>query len=107
MQVSYFMTLILFTVFAGKTCIAVSLLPQDFNANFSGDPFTGDTPHDMFMRQVLHRNSASCGTVHNSTAQRAAGVTDLKLPALPAEPIFKRFHKENDDKRGKKYAFGT
>ena len=78
-QLSYRMTLILFTVFAGKTSSAVSLLQQDFYANFSGDPFTGDTPHDMFMRQFLHRNGASCGTVHNRTAQRAAGVIDLKL----------------------------
>jgi len=50
-QLSYHMTLILFTVFAGKTCSAVSLLPQDFYANFSGDPFTGDARHDMFMRK--------------------------------------------------------
>jgi hypothetical protein len=68
---SYRMTLILFTVFAGKSCSAVNLLPQDFYANFSGDPITGDAPHDMFMRQVLHHNGASCGTVHNRTAQRA------------------------------------
>ena len=78
-QSSYRMTLILFTVFAGKTCSAMSLLPQDFYANFSGDPFTGDAPHDMFMRQVLHCNGALCGTVHNRTAQRAAVVIDLKL----------------------------
>ena len=79
LALSFRMTLILFTVFAGKTCSAVSLLPQDFNANFSRDPFTGDAPHDMFMRQVLHRNGPSCGTVHNRTAQRAEGVIDLKL----------------------------
>ena len=69
-QVSYRMALILFPVFAGNMCNAVSPLPQDFYANFGGDPFTGDTPHDMFMRQVLYRNGASCG---------------LYMPALPKE----------------------
>jgi len=54
-QVSYRMTLILFTVFAGKTCSAVSPLPHDFYANFGGDPFTGDAPHDSFMRSVFFR----------------------------------------------------
>ena len=44
------MTIILFTVFAGKTCSAVSLLPHDFYANFSGDPFTGDAPHDTYVQ---------------------------------------------------------
>ena len=73
------MTLILFTVFAGKTCSAGSPLPEDFYANFGGDPFTGDTPDDIFKRQVLHRNGASCGTVHNRTAQRAPDVINLKL----------------------------
>ena len=73
------MTLILFTVFAGKTCSAVSSLPEDFYTYFGGDPFTGDAPHDRFMRQVLHRNGASCGTVHNRTAQRARDVINLKL----------------------------
>ena len=46
---------------------------------FGGDPFTGDAPHDRFMRQVLHHNGASCGTVHNRTAQRAPDVINLKL----------------------------
>ena len=73
------MTLILFTVFAGKTCSAGSPLPEDFHANFGGDPFTGDTPDDIFKRQVLHRNGASCGTVHNRTGQRAPDVINLKL----------------------------
>jgi len=50
--VSYPMTIVIFKVFAGKTCSAVSPLPQDFYANFGGDPFTGDAPHVMFMRQV-------------------------------------------------------
>ena len=80
-QVPYHMTIILFTVIAGKTCSAVQLspLPEDFYANFGGDPFTGDAPHATFMRKVLHSNNASCGTVHNRTAQRAAVVIDLKL----------------------------
>jgi len=45
-QVSYRMTIILLTVFAGKTCSAVSPLPEDFYANFGGDPITDDSPHD-------------------------------------------------------------
>ena len=70
-QVSYCMTLILFTVFAGKTCSGVSLLPQDFYANFGGDPFTGDAPHDMIICQVLHHNGVPGG---------------LYITALPKEP---------------------
>ena len=62
------MTIVIFTVFAGKTFSAVSPLPEDFYANFGGDPFTSDAPHDMFMRQVLHRNCASSGIVHDRTA---------------------------------------
>jgi len=54
-QVSYGMTLILFPVFAGKTCSAVSPLPEDFYANFGGDPFTGDAPHGRSMRSVFFR----------------------------------------------------
>jgi len=54
-QVFYRMTIILFTVFAGKTCSAVSPLPQDFYANFGGDPFTDHPPHDRFMRSVFFR----------------------------------------------------
>ncbi len=66
-------------MFAGKPCSAVSPLPEDFHANFGGDPFTGDTPDYFFKRQVLHRNGASCGTVHNRTGQRAPDVINLKL----------------------------
>ena len=78
-QVSYRMTLILFTVFVGKTCSAVSPLPHDFYANFGGDPITDDSPHEWIMRQVTYRNGASCGTVHNRTAQRAPDMINLKL----------------------------
>jgi len=67
-RIRYPMTLILFTVFAENTCSTVSPLTQDFYANFGGDPLTGDAPHDMFMRQVLHGNGASCDTVHDRTA---------------------------------------
>ena len=56
-QVSYRMTLILFTVFARKTCSAVSPLPEDFYAYFGGDPFTDDSPHDGFMRSVFSRGN--------------------------------------------------
>jgi len=34
---------------------AVSPLPEDFYANFGGDPFTDDAPHDGFMRSVFSR----------------------------------------------------
>ena len=98
--VSYSMTFLIFKVFAVKTGSAVSPLPPDIYANFGGDSFTGDALHDMFMQQVLHCNGASCGTVHNRTTQRALDVMNLQANALPAEPFFKRFHKENDDKRG-------
>ena len=54
-QVSYRMTIILFTVFTGNTCSAVSPLPYDFYAKFGGDPFTSDAPHDSFMRSVFFR----------------------------------------------------
>ena len=74
------MTIILFTVIAGKTCSAVSPLPEDFYANFSGDPITDDRPHDTFMRQVTYRNGASCGAVMDCTSIRAPGVMNLKLP---------------------------
>jgi len=73
------MTIILFTIFAEKTCSAVSPLPKDFYANFSGDHISHDSPHDSFMRQVANRNGASCGSVPDRTAQRAPDVINLKL----------------------------
>jgi hypothetical protein len=73
------MTLILFPVFARKTCSAVSLIPEDFYANFCVDPFRGGAPHDMFMRQVLHRSDTLCGTIHARTTQTALVVMNLKL----------------------------
>jgi len=73
------MTIVIFTVFAGKTCSVVNPQPKDFYASFGGDPFTSDTPHVMFMRQVLHHNGTWCGTVHARTTQRAAVVLNLKL----------------------------
>ena len=36
-------------------------------------------PHDWIMRQVIYRNGASCSIVPHRTAQRAPGVTNLKL----------------------------
>ena len=65
------MTLILFTVFAGKTCSAGSPLPEDFHANFGGDPFTGDTPE-----------ISSSGKFYTAMALRA----ELYITALPKEP---------------------
>jgi hypothetical protein len=67
-HVSYRMTIILFTVFAGKTCSAVGPIPEDFYANFGGNPITDDRPHDMIMRQVSYRNGFSCGNVPDRTA---------------------------------------
>ena len=61
-------------------CSAASPLPEDFCANFGGDPITNDRPHDWIMRQVIYRYDASCGTVPDRTAKRAAGVSNLKLP---------------------------
>ena len=66
-QVSYPMTLNLFSVCAGNMCSAESPLPEDSCDKFGGDPFTDDRPHELFMRQVLYRNSASCGTVRDRT----------------------------------------
>ena len=61
-------------------CSAVSPLPADFYANFGRDPITNESPHDWIMRQVIYRYDASCGTVPDHTAKRAAGVSNLKLP---------------------------
>ena len=78
------MTLILFTVFAGKTCSAVSPLPLVFYANFGGDPFTDDTPHDSFMWSVffhvLHRNGSSYGLYMTALPEEPRYVMKLKLP---------------------------
>jgi len=65
------MTLILFTVFAGKTCSAVSPLLQDFNANFGSDPFTDDAPHDNFMQSVFSRLEGPYGKFYAAMALRA------------------------------------
>ena len=54
-QVSYRMTIVIFTVFAGKTCSVVSPLLEDFYADFGGDLLTDDAPHDSFMRSVFSR----------------------------------------------------
>ena len=74
------MTIIFFTVFAGKMCSAVSLLQEDFYANFGRDPITDHSPHDRIIWQVIYPNGASCGTVPDRTDQRATGVISLKLP---------------------------
>ena len=67
-QVSYRMTINLFLVLCRTYMQCGEYSAGGFYANFGGDPFTGDAPHDMFMREVLHRNGASCGTVHDRTA---------------------------------------
>ena len=62
--VSYRITLILFTVFAGKTCSAVSPLPEDFYANFDGDPLL-----------MTHRMTTSCGQCFSVWIDRTASFT--------------------------------
>ena len=81
-QVSYSMTLILFTVFARKTCSAVSPLPEDFYVNFGGDPFTGDAPHERSMWSVFFHMGWPYGKFYAATALCAV----LYTPALPKEP---------------------
>ena len=44
------------------------------------DPLTVDGLHEQIMQQVLYRNGALCWNVPDRTAQRAAGVINLKLP---------------------------
>ena len=79
-KVSYCMTIILFTVFTRKTFSAVSPRPKNFYVNFGVDLITDDRPNVTFMRQVYYRNRASSGTVPDRSAQRTAGVINLKLP---------------------------
>ena len=67
-QVSYRMTIILFTVFAGKMCSAVSPLLEDFYSNFGGDPITDESLHVWIIWHVIYCNGASCGTVPDCTA---------------------------------------
>ena len=57
-QVSYRITVSLFTVCTGKRCSAVSPLPEDFYANFDRDPITDDRMHDTFMQQNAYRKGA-------------------------------------------------
>ena len=73
------MPMILSTVFARKVCSAVSPLLEDFYANFGRAPLTDDSLYEWIMRQVIYRNGASWETVPYRTAQRAPGVTNLKL----------------------------
>ena len=47
--VSYRMIIVIFKLFAGKMCNVVSPLPQDFYANFGGDPLL-----------MTHRMTTSC-----------------------------------------------
>ena len=65
------MTIVFFKVFAGKTCSAVSPLPQDFYAKFGGDPFTDDAPHDSFMRSVFFRMDPPYGKFYAAVALHA------------------------------------
>ena len=69
--VSYRMTIVIFKVVAGKTGSAVSPLPQDFYANFGGDPFTEDEPHDYFMRSVFPRMERPYGKFYAAMALSA------------------------------------
>jgi len=65
------MLLIIFTVIAGKTCSAVSPLLEDFYANFGGDPFTDDAPHDGFMPSVFSCMERPYGKFYAAMAFRA------------------------------------
>ena len=76
------MTIILFTVFAGKTCSAVSPLPEDFYAFFGGDPLTNDAWHDSFMRSVLFRREQPYGKFYAAMALHAV----LYMTGLPDDP---------------------
>jgi len=67
-QVSYRMTIVIFTVIDGKTCSAMSPLPENFYANFGGDPFTGDAPHASFMRSVFSRMKQPYGKFYAAMA---------------------------------------
>ena len=70
-QVSYRMTIIFFTVFAGKTFSAVSPLLEDFYSNFDGDPFKDDAPHDSFMRSVFFSMDPPYGKFYTAMALHA------------------------------------
>ena len=80
--VSYRMTIVIFKVFAGKTCSAVSPLPQDFYANFGGDPFTDDAPHDSFMRSVFSCREQPYSKFYAAMTLRAA----MYMNGLPDDP---------------------
>ena len=69
--VSYCMAIIIFIVFAGKTCSAVSSLLEDFYANFGRDPLTGDAPHERSMRSVFFRMEQLYGKFYAATALHA------------------------------------
>ena len=109
-QVSYRMTLILFTVFAGKTCSAGSPLPEDFHANFGGYPFTGDTPDDIFKQQVLHRNGALFGQYMTTPPKEPRYVMNLKLPHRQMHyrqrPFFNNFSKKTTTNMNKNMLAG-
>jgi len=80
-QGSYRKSIIIFAVFAGKTCSVVSPLPQDFCANYGVAPFTGEAPHDDFMQSVFSVWNAHAvsfmlqwrfvRSVHDRTTQQA------------------------------------
>ena len=87
--VSYGMTIVIFKVFAGKMCSAVSPLPQDFYAYFGGDPLL--MTHRMTascgqcfsygftVRQVLHRIGPSCGLYMTALTEDPRNGMNLKL----------------------------
>ena len=70
-QVPYRMTIILFTVIAGKTCSAVSPLPEYFML------ILGE-----ILLQVTHGMLRSCGKFYTTMALRAV----LYITALLKEP---------------------
>ena len=81
-QVSFRMTIILFTVCAEKTSSAVSPLPEDFYDNFGGDPFTDDAPHNSLMRSVFIRMEQPYGRFYAAMALRVV----CTWPHYPKSP---------------------
>ena len=75
--VSYRMIIVIFKVFAGKMCSAVSILLQDFYANFGGDPLL-----------MTHRMTASCGQCFSVWKYRTASF-------MPQWPFVRSVHDRN------------
>ena len=78
LQLMHRMIIVIFKVFAGKMCSAVSPLPHDFYANFGGDPLL-----------MTHRMTTSCGQCFSVWIDRAASFT-------PHWPFMRSVHDRTD-----------